>query len=337
MEKILEEFPGRDSYLTELFQLYGQDTHQFPSSVFISGASGTGKKATLLKFLDYMENISYGYIDCIEYYTSKMYFEAIVNSLTGHKLSPNNNFENYANCDSAEDFIDILNDLDSTKSYVVVLKNFDRLHEIEKNILPIMMRLNQFVPMINISCILIASQTQLNYVGKQGLMPTIAIQCNQYGKEDLLKILMKQIDRLRTIMTEIISDSDEKKEQRLTILSEIDERFFIGYFNIFLDTFFSICRNAKELVYLSNANFPIYCKPVIDGDIQANELRKLWEHMKLPFKMAMNTIYCRVEQKNGVSNLGFFFFLPENIVYTQIINYRFFFFKPRQRILIMEL
>lgn len=303
MEQILVEFPGRESYLKELFQLFGPESHPFPWSVFIGGASGTGKTASLLRFLEYMD-ISYAFIDCIECYTSKMYFEAIVNNLSGHELSPNNNFENYANCDNAEDFVDTLNTMDPNKSYVVVLKNFERLHEIETNILPIMMRLNQFVPMINISCVLVASQTLLNYVGKQGLVPTITIQCDQYGKEDLLKILMKQIDQLRKTMSKIVNegDSDEElRDRRLTILSGLDERFFIGYFNIFLDTFFSICRNAKELVYLSNANFPIYCKPVIDGDIRTHELRKLWEHMKLPFKMAMNSIYCRVEQKNTLN------------------------------------
>lgn len=313
MDKILDEFPGRESYLKELLQLFGNESHSFPASVFIGGASGTGKTATLLRFLDHMQ-ISYAYIDCIECYTSKMYYEAIVNSLSGHQLSPNNNYENYANCDSAEDFVDTLNGMDPNKSYVVVLKNFDRLHEIEANILPIMMRLDQFAPTINISSILIASQTLLNYVGKQGLVPTITIQCDQYGKDDLLKILMKQIEQLRKIMTDIINegDSDEKlRKQRLKILSELNERFFVGYFNIFLDTFYTICRNAKELVYLSNANFSIYCKPVIDGDIQVHELRKLFEHMKLPFKIAMNSIYCRVEQKNtlnSVSSFVFFFF-----------------------------
>lgn len=310
MEQILEEFPGRDAYLKELFQLFGHESHSFPSSVFISGASGTGKTATLLRFLNHI-GIAYAYIDCIECYTSKMYFEAILNSLSGHRLSPNNNFENYANCDNAEDFVDTLNAMDSSKSYVVVLKNFDRLHDIEANILPIMMRLNQFVPMINISSILIGSQTLLNYVGKQGLVPTITIRCDQYGKPDLLKILMKQIDHLRKTMFDIINESDtddeQRKQQRITILSELDDPFFIGYFNIFLDTFYSTCRNSKELIYLSNANFPIYCKPVIDGDIQTNELRKLWEHMKLPFKIAMNSIYCRVEQKNALNSVCNFY------------------------------
>ncbi|XP_031630976.1 origin recognition complex subunit 5 [Contarinia nasturtii] len=300
MEQLLETFPGRGSYFKDLFRLFGNESHSFPSSVLIDGASGTGKTSALLNFLE-QSSISYAYIDCIECYTSKMFFEAIVNKLYGHELTPNNNFENYANCDSAEDLMDVLNAMDPNKQYVIVLKNFDRLHEIEANILPIMMRLNQFVPVLNMSCILIASQTPLNYIGKQGLVPTMTIHCDQYGKDDLLKILSKQNDRLRRTMMDIVNEGTEdkdKRNQRLQILEKLDERFFIGYFSSFLDTFFSICRNAKELVYLSNANFPIYCKPVIDEEIRPTELRKLWKNMELPFKMAMNTIYCRVEQKN---------------------------------------
>lgn len=300
MERILDEYPGRDGYLKQLYQLYNQRLQCFPSSLYISGASGTGKTGALLKLLDHF-SISYAFVDCIESYTSKMFFEAVINGLNGHQLSPNNNFENYAACDSAEDFIATLNSLDSAKSYVVALKNFVRLHEIETNILPIMMRFQKLAPSLNISCILIGSQIHFNYIVKEGLVPTNQIHCEQYGKDDLLRILSKQIEHLRRIMVEIVNegDSDETlRNQRLHILTELNERFFMGFFNSFLDTFYPVCRNAKELVYLSNANFPIYCKPVIDGHIQAHELRKLFKNMELPFKMAMNSIYCRIDHKN---------------------------------------
>lgn len=314
MEEILAEYPGRDVYLKELLQLYGHSTHCFPTSVYICGASGTGKTAVLRKTFEHV-GISYIYIDCIEFYTTKMYFEAIVNGLQGHKLSQNNNFECYATCDNAEDFIDALNAIDTDKSYAIILKNFERLHDIESNILPIMMRLNMFVKALNISCILIGSQTQLNCIGKMGLVPTINIHCEQYSKNDLLQILSKQIDNLRKVMVEIISEGESDEEvrnQRLVILNDLDDRFYNGYFSIFLDTMSAICRNSKELVYLSNANFPIYCKPVIDGEIRPTELRKLWKNMELPFKMAINSIYCRIEQKqllNGVSTHFHFIYL----------------------------
>lgn len=308
MERILEEYPGRGEYLKQLFQLFGHRSHCFPSSMYISGSSGTGKTGALLKTLNHLD-ISYAFIDCIESYTSKMFFEAIVNGLSGHTLTPNNNFENYAACDATEDFVDTLNAMDSNKSYVVVLKNFMRLHEIESNILPIMMRLRQLMPTLNISCILIGSQIHLNFIGKEGLIPTIHVHCEQYGKDDLLQILSRQMEHLRKTMIESVNEGDSdaaSRNQRLHILASLDERFFIGFFNSFLDTFYPVCRNAKELVYLSNANFPIYCKPVIDGDIQAHELRKLFKNMELPFKMAMKSIYCRIDQKN-VTTLFYLF------------------------------
>lgn len=306
MEEILEEYPGRDVYLKELLQLYGRPSHGFPTSLYVAGASGNGKTAVLLSLLEHLE-ISYAFVDCIECYTAKMFFETIVNALRGHKLTPNNNFENYATCDNPEDFIDALNALDTSKSYAVVLKNFDRLHDVETNILPIMMRFDMFAKALNISCVLIGSQIELNFVDKIGLVPTINIHCEQYSKNDLLKILSKQIENLRKMMIEVISEgeSDESlRNQHLTCLAELDDKFYIGYFNIFLDTFFAICRNSKELVYLSNANFPIYCKPVIDGEIRATDLRKLWKNMELPFKMAMTSIYCRIESKTLVNSVS---------------------------------
>lgn len=333
MDQLLDEFPGRGPYFKELFRLFGDVSQSFPSSLLIDGASGTGKTAALLKFLEHT-SISYAYIDCIECYTSKMYYESIVNSLCGHELSPNNNFENYASCDGAEDFVDTLNAMDANKSYVVVLKNFDRLHDIETNILPIMMRLNQFVPALNISCVLIASQSPLNYIGKQGLIPTMTIHCDQYGKDDLLKILSKQIENLRRTMMDIVNEGTadiEQRDKRLEILQNLDERFFIGYFSSFLDTFFAVCRNAKELVYLSNANFPIYCKPVIDEEIRPTELRKLWKNMELSFKIAMNSIYCRVEQKNSLKSVSVTNVLLCALIVAELILIKIIFFSTDKR------
>lgn len=298
IKDITAEFPGRETYLKELFQLFGHRSHSFPSSVFVCGASGTGKSAVLLRLLDYL-NIQTSLIDCIECYTSKIFYETIINDLAGHVLSSNNNFENYAVCDSTEDFLDILNTMNTDKSFVIVLKNFPRLHEIDANILPIMMRLQTLAPALNITCILIGPKSKLDHISKQGLMPCIELHCEQYGKNELLKILSLQIDHLRRTMIKLVNETDENdasKKHRINMLNELDDNFFMGYFDLFLNTFYAVCRNTKELLYLSNANFPIYCKPVVDGDLQPTDLRKLWKNMELPFKTAMNTIYCRVDQ-----------------------------------------
>lgn len=302
--EITDDFPGRETYVKELNQLFGHRDHPFPPSVFVCGASGTGKTSVLLKFFEHV-SITYAYVDCIENYASKIFYETIINSLQGHKLTLSNNFESYAHCDSAEDFIDALSALDTKKSFAIVLKNFNRLYDMDANVLPILMRLDAMAPALNISCIIVGSKSKKNHIAKLGLIPTIDLHCEQYNKVDLLKILRVQTDYLKETMLKLIEESHADaaiKLQQVNILEKLDDEFFVGYFNMFMDTFYAICRNAKELLYLSNANFPIFCKPVIDGEIRSNDLRKLYKNMELPFKTAINSIYCRVEQNSLQSN-----------------------------------
>lgn len=295
------EFPCRKKLLTELYQLFGYPEHRLPSSVFLYGAAGVGKTSILLKTLGYLQ-ITHAMIDCIEHYAPKMLYECIVNVFRGHNLTQNNNFENFAPCDSTESFIDEMSALDTIKQYVLVLKNYQRLRDMDANILPVLMRFDTLLPGLNISCILIGSKSTTQHISELGLVPCHNIHCDHYGKTDLLKILLLQMDHLKQTMQKLVNEDRAnwaKKEERMAIIDDLAVDFYSGYFSIFLDTFYSICRNVKELLYLSNANFPIYCKPVIDGLIKKNDMRKLWKNMELPFKTAMGTIYCRVDQKNA--------------------------------------
>lgn len=241
-------------------------------------------------------------IDCIEHYAPKMFYECIVNVFRGHDLTQNNNFENFAPCDSTESFIDEMSALDTSKSYVLVLKNYQRLRDMDANIMPVLMRFDTLLPGLNISCVLIGSKTTTQHNSELGLVPCHNIHCDQYSKTELLQILLLQMGHLKQTMQKLVNEDRAnlaKRDERMAIIDELGVDFYSGYFSIFLDTFYSICRNVKELLYLSNANFPIYCKPVIDGLIKKNEIRKLWKNMELPFKTAMGTIYCRVDQKNA--------------------------------------
>lgn len=305
--EISKDFPGRKKLLTELFQMFGHPEHRLPESVFLYGAAGVGKTSILLKVLDYLQ-ITYAMIDCIEFYSPKMFYEGIVNTFHGHDLTHNNNFENFAPCDSTESFIDELSKLDTSKMYVLVLKNYKRLHQMDVNILPVLMRFETLVPSPNISCVLIGSKSTTQHNSQLGLVPCHNIHCDHYTKADLLQILLLQMDHLKRTMRNLVNEdraNRAKRDERWTIIDDLELDFYSSYFSIFLDTFYSICRNVKELLYLSNANFPIYCKPVIDGLIKKNDLRKLWKNMELPFKTAMGTIYCRVDQKNAMVRMPF--------------------------------
>lgn len=299
---ISKEFPCRTKLLTDLFHMFGHpNNYGMPSSVFLYGAAGVGKTSILLKTLNYLQ-ITHAMIDCVEHYAPKLFYESIVNTFRGHVLTQNNNFENFAPCDSTESFLDEMRALDTSRPYVLVLKNYQRLHGMDANILPVLMRFKELLPDLNISCVLIGSKWTRQHNSKLGLVPCQAILCDHYGKADLLQILLLQMDHLQRTMQKLVLEdraNRAKKEERLAIIDDLQVDFYSGYFSIFLDTFYSICRNVKELLYLSNANFPIYCKPVVDGLIKKDDRRKLWKNMELPFKTAMGTIYCRVDQKNA--------------------------------------
>lgn len=301
ISEISERFPCRTKLLREFYQLFGKLNHRYPSSLYLYGSPGIGKTSLLLQFLNHL-SIKHTNIDCIEYYTPKMLYETILNEFNDHTLSENNNFENYVRCDTMDDFIEQLAELDTRKPYVIVLRNYHRLKETDANILPVLMRLEMLVPNLNICCILIGSKTVTHHASQLSCMPTINIHCEQYSKSELFRILMLQEKHLRkTIRNLFASDgsSEVERHHRLQIINDLSTEFFAGYFDAFLNVFYTVCRNVKELLYLSNANLPIYCKPVIDGQIDKNDVRKLWKNMELPFKTAMASIYCRVEHGNS--------------------------------------
>lgn len=297
ISEISQELPCRKEVLTELYQLLGNKSHRFPPSVYVHGPPGVGKTSLLTKFLNY-QSITYAYIDCIEYYTAKLLFESILNKLNGHVISREENYESHAKCDTMEVFIERLNSLHNEKPYVIILKNHIRIADIDANILPVFMRLNQVAPGLNIACILLGCRPLLHQATMQGLPEVTYIHCDQYSKTDLIKILDLQCNQLKQCLKRVFAGDDipdEVRQQRLEIIDGLETEFYYGYFSIFIDMFYGLCRNVRELLYMSNDNFPAYCRPVLQGVISPTDSRKLWINMKEPFQKAIAAIYCRMD------------------------------------------
>lgn len=305
---VSREFPCREELLAELYKLLGNPKHRYPPSIYLQGPPGVGKQSILKRFL-IIQGIHYALIDSIEYYTPKLFYEAILNKLADHEIGHENNFENFAKCETMEDFVDELNLLDGDRSYVLILKNHERIHSVDKNILPVLLRLNQVVAKLNICCILIGSKPMVHQTSMQALPDTKQIHCGQYSKNELLSILQLQehflkrrLERIFIHNTDVI-DADLHKRQ-FEIIKSLDSNFFAGYFDMFLSLFYGVCRNVRELLYLSNEHFPTYCRPVIEEAMEPNDCRKLWKNMEIPFQRAMNSIYCRMEiNEVGVDSL----------------------------------
>lgn len=297
VSEISEEYPCREEYISQLYRLFGSPAYRYPPSVYLHGPPGIGKTSILTKFLTH-QNIIFAYIDCIEYYTSKLLLESILNKLRKHEITKANNFQNFAPCNSMEDFIEELNLLEPDQPYILILKNHERINGIDKSILPVLVRLNQVAMKINMSVILLGCKPLLHAASMRGLTDLIYIHCSHYTMNEMIEILFLQQnflrERLKSIFVEHLDDLSARDE-RLQIIQSLQDDFFSGYFSAFLNVFYGVCRNVRELLCLCNENFAAYCQPVMDGTLNKKESRKLWNNIQGQFQKAMKSIYCRME------------------------------------------
>lgn len=297
--KLSKMYPCREEYFTELYRLFNNDLERYPPSLYIHGPAGIGKTTLLKHFLN-TADIRYAFIDGIAYYTPRMLFEEIINAFVGHKISSANNFENYAKCDNMEDFIEQLNSLSNNRPYILILKNHERIQSMDKNILPVFMRFNQVALKYNMCCVLIGCRPFRQSGSMQTLPETIEIHCAQYNKAELTTILQTQQKFLRQQLMRVFVNGAVAMDyildkKRTDIIKSLESEFFTGYFNVFLSMFYTVCRNVRELLYLSNEHFAAYCRPIIEEAADPNDMRKLWKNMEAPFQRAMSSIYCRME------------------------------------------
>ncbi|XP_043824232.1 origin recognition complex subunit 5 isoform X4 [Dromiciops gliroides] len=74
---------------------------------------------------------------------------------------------------------------------------------------------------------------------------------------------------------------------------EYSADFYAAYINILLGVFYTVCRDLKELRYLAALNFSKYCEPVVKGEANERDTRKLWRNIEPHLKKAMHTVYLR--------------------------------------------
>ncbi|XP_027430756.1 origin recognition complex subunit 5 isoform X3 [Callorhinus ursinus] len=74
---------------------------------------------------------------------------------------------------------------------------------------------------------------------------------------------------------------------------EYSADFYAAYINILLGVFYTVCRDLKELRHLAVLNFPKYCEPVVKGEANERDTRKLWRNIEPHLKRAMQTVYLR--------------------------------------------
>ncbi|XP_021694720.1 origin recognition complex subunit 5 [Aedes aegypti] len=309
VKQISDRFPCREDVIRQLYRFYG-DGDPFPPAVYLYGHTSTGKTSILREFLSHhLEDTKCAFLNAIECYTNKILFETILNRLTDHVPSADNGYASVASADCMRDFVGHLSHLlDEELSYVVVVENAERIRDMDHNVLPMLLRLPE-VCGLNLSVVLVSDLPFEKYFVRTGLSPVIKVFVAEYSKKDITAIMKggfeKVREEIRINLEQMLEESttqapisEEEIDKRINVLMELPTEFYDNYLNMFLNVFFKVCRDLKELQLVSFECFQKYCEPVLDGSIAPDDVTKLWRHIFKTMKLALSTIYMRMGSVN---------------------------------------
>ncbi|KAM9307593.1 origin recognition complex subunit 5 [Gastrophryne carolinensis] len=262
----------RDSQLSMLLAMFGERSHLSFPSIFIYGHTSTGKTYTLQKVLRILE-LPHVFVNCVECFSSRLLFEEILNQLYSHCPAPENEYSSYERCDTFNEFVRLYSkavrsqNLD-TETVYIVLDKADCLREMEANILPAFLRLQELTKS-NVTVIFLTEIVWETFRPNTGCLEPVTLYFTDYSKVELQKILA--------------SDYPE----------EYSAEFYASYINILLGVFYTVCRDVKEFRHLAALNFSKFCEPVIRGEAKESDSHKLWRNIEPHLKRAMQTVYLR--------------------------------------------
>ncbi|KAM3929277.1 origin recognition complex subunit 5 [Leptodactylus fuscus] len=262
----------REPQLSSLLAIFGERSHLSFPSIFIYGHTGTGKTYILQTVLSTLE-LPHVFVNCVECFTTRLLFEQILNQLYNHRPGPENEFSSYERCDTFNEFVRFYKRAITTQgledeTLYIVLDKADTLREMDANILPGFLRLQELTGS-NVTVIFLTEIAWETFRPNTGCFEPLTMYFTDYSKAELQKILA--------------SDHPE----------EYSAEFYASYVNILLGVFYAVCRDIKELRHLAALNFPKFCEPVVNGDAKETDTHKLWRNIEPHLKRAMQTVYLR--------------------------------------------
>ncbi|XP_037956800.1 origin recognition complex subunit 5 [Teleopsis dalmanni] len=306
MTKMLEllqtKYPCRNEVINVIYQLIGNVEESFPANIYLWGHSGTGKTSIIKEFIRQStrkKRLRTVHLNCVECYTTKLLLGNIIETFI-------ESTNNETKCDTVNDFVSLLrlicpkrSNPGETPSFIIVLDNAERLRDMDANILPTFLRLQQLTG-LNL-CVVFVSQLPFEkYYSKTGITDIQIVHCPQYNKGETLCILSSDFDvTRRVIRAKLKQQSVEELTKKFYIIDTITQDFFNNYLNILLSVFYKACRNLPELKITSRKCFAIYIEPVLDGSIDMKDASRLWRHVTSPLIKALSQVYMRIDQTNS--------------------------------------
>ncbi|XP_009287332.1 PREDICTED: origin recognition complex subunit 5 isoform X1 [Aptenodytes forsteri] len=276
--------PCRESQVSMLLSIFGErQQFSFPS-IFIYGHTSSGKTYVMQTLLNTLQ-LPHVFVNCVEYFTSRLLLEEILIQLQSY--SSETEQTSHVPCDTFNDFVRLFKQAVASReledqTLYVVLDRAEQLREMEVNILPGFLRLQELTDR-NVTVVLLSEIVWELFRPSTGCFEPFTLYFPDYSIGHLQKILSQNHP------------------------PEYSADFYAAYINILLGVFYMVCRDLKELQHLSEEvivmillfqamaalNFSKYCEPVVRGEANERDTRKLWKNIEPHLKKAMQTVYLR--------------------------------------------
>ncbi|XP_070558277.1 origin recognition complex subunit 5-like [Ptychodera flava] len=272
VSQLYKSLPCRQSQISTLLALFGERTHTGCPCLFVYGHTATGKSAvvnTMLQTL-HLPNAS---VNCVECYTLRLLYEHILNQVAEIVPCPDNSYECYSRCDTMNDFVRLLQKVIaerqlSEETVYIVLDKAERLRDMESNILPAFLRLQE-LSQCNVCVILISEIVFEKFRQGTGFLEPFIVHFPDYSRKEILEVIGQ--------------DCPEG----------YPADFYLSYVNLLMSVFYMVCRDLREIRHLAQLNFPKYVEPIMKGEATIESAPKLWRNIEPHLKKALQTIYLR--------------------------------------------
>uniref|UniRef100_A0A8D0FV82 Origin recognition complex subunit 5 n=1 Tax=Strix occidentalis caurina TaxID=311401 RepID=A0A8D0FV82_STROC len=274
--------PCRESQVSMLLSIFGErQQFSFPS-IFIYGHTSSGKTYVMQTLLNTLQ-LPHVFVNCVEYFTSRLLLEEILMQL--QSCCSETEQTSHVHCDTFNDFVRLFKqavvseELEDQTLYIV-LDRAEQLREMEANILPAFLRLQELTDR-NVTVVLLSEIVWELFRPNIGCFEPFTLYFPDYSIGHLQKILSQNHP------------------------PEYSVDFYAAYINILLGVFYMVCRDLKELQHLAALNFSKYCEPVVRGEANERDTRKLWKNIEPHLKKAMHTVYLREISSLWMFRVGF--------------------------------
>lgn len=297
--KLKHSYPGRENQIDQLLQFFGNKNEPYPSCVYIYGGPSTGKTSivsTLFKLL----NIKHATINLVEYYSTRILLESILNQLMD---------DNTAKCENVVSFVSQIEkiSLDKPKvldGAVIVLDKAEELRDMEFNLLPAFLTLQELTG-VKISVVFLSEIVYEKYFYRLNLVEPIKLHFPQYTKEQFTQILLKDLGNVVKLVKNI----------------DINADFYQNYLNIFLTVFYQKCRDLQELRHMNQKMFPTYCAPIVKKLVTAEDSLTLWKIISPIFSSSLEFLYLRISDKPQNTHFELPFYARYLLVAAYLASY----------------